>query len=249
MKNENLVALITGSATGVGSACAVRFAEEGFDIVINYSRSEAEALETKALVESEGANALLIQCDVSDEAAVRTMMSEVESKWGRLDVLVNNAGTTEFIEHSDLDAMTEEIWDRILGVNLKGPFFCIRAAAHLLRESELGSVVNVSSTAGIDGRGSSIAYCASKGGLNTITKSMARALGPQIRVNTVCPGPIDSRWLKRVMTDEQLKEETSGYPIPRPSLPDDIADTVLYLSLGTTLTTGQLLVVDGGRTM
>lgn len=249
MKNENLVALITGSSTGVGSACAVRFAEEGFDIVINYSRSEAEALETKALVEAEGASALLIQCDVSDEAAVRAMIGEVESKWGRLDVLVNNAGTTEFVEHSDLDAMTEEIWDRILGVNLKGPFFCIRAAAHLLRESEFGSVVNVSSTAGIDGRGSSIAYCASKGGLNTITKSFARALGPEIRVNTVCPGPIDSRWLKRVMTDEQLKEETSGYPIPRPSLPDDIADTVQYLSLGTTLTTGQLLVVDGGRTM
>lgn len=249
MKNENYVALITGSATGVGRACALRFAEEGFDIVINYSRSEAEALEAKSLVEAEGAKVILIQCDVSDEAAVQSMIGEVKSQWGRLDVLVNNAGTTEFIEHENLEAMNEEIWDRILGVNLKGPFFCVRAAANLLRQSELGSVVNVSSTAGIDGRGSSIAYCASKGGLNTITKSLARALGPEIRVNTVCPGPIDSRWLKRVMTDEQLAAETSGYPIPRPSLPDDIADTVLYLSLGTTLSTGQMLVVDGGRTM
>tara|TARA_R110002095_G_scaffold57178_1_gene48949 strand:+ start:2781 stop:3527 length:747 start_codon:yes stop_codon:yes gene_type:complete len=247
--NENHVALVTGSATGVGRACALRFAEEGFDIVVNYSRSKDEALETKSLVEAEGANVLLIQCDVSDDGAVQKMIGEVESEWGRLDVLVNNAGTTEFIDHKDLDALSEEIWDRLLGVNLKGPFFCIRAAAHLLRESQFGSVVNVSSTAGIDGRGSSVAYCASKGGLNTITKSLARALGPEIRVNSVCPGPIDSRWLKRVMTDEQLAEETSGYPIPRPSLPDDIADTVLYLSLGTTLTTGQLLVVDGGRTM
>lgn len=247
--NENYVTLITGSATGVGRACALRFAEEGFDIVVNYSRSKEEALETKALVEAEGAKVLLIQCDVSDDKAVQAMIGEVESQWGRLDVLVNNAGTTEFIEHKDLDAVTEEIWDRILGVNLKGPFFCVRAAAHLLRMSDLGSVVNVSSTAGIDGRGSSVAYCASKGGLNTITKSLARALGPEIRVNSVCPGPIDSRWLKRVMTDEQLAEETSGYPIPRPSRPDDIADTVLYLSLGTTLSTGQLLVVDGGRTM
>lgn len=247
--NENNVALITGSATGVGRACAMRFAEEGFDIVVNYSRSKEEAHETKSLVEAEGAKVLLIQCDVSDDAAVQAMIGEVESEWGRLDVLVNNAGTTEFVEHKELDAMSEAAWDRILGVNLKGPFFCVRAAAHLLRESDFGSVVNVSSTAGIDGRGSSIAYCASKGGLNTITKSLARALGPEIRVNSVCPGPIDSRWLKRVMTDEQLAAETSGYPIPRPSLPDDIADTVLYLSLGTTLSTGQLLVVDGGRTM
>lgn len=247
--NENNVALITGSATGVGRACALRFAEEGFDIVVNYSCSKEEALETKSLVEAEGVNALLIQCDVSNDGAVKQMIGQVESEWGRLDVLVNNAGTTEFIEHKDLDSLSEEIWDRLLGVNLKGPFFCIRAAAHLLHESEFGSVVNVSSTAGIDGRGSSVAYCASKGGLNTITKSLARALGPEIRVNSVCPGPIDSRWLKRVMTDEQLAEMTADYPIPRPSLPDDIADTVLYLSLGTTLTTGQLLVVDGGRTM
>lgn len=247
--NENYVALVTGSATGVGRACALRFAEEGFDIVINYSRSRDEALETQTLVESVGAQTLLIQCDVSDNDAVKSMIGHVESTWGRLDVLVNNAGTTEFIEHKDLDALSEEIWDRILGVNLKGPFFCIRAAVPLLRESEIGAVVNVSSTAGIDGRGSSVAYCASKGGLNTITKSLARALGPEIRVNSVCPGPIDSRWLKRVMTDEQLAEETSGYPIPRPSLPEDIADTVVYLALGTTLSTGQLLVVDGGRTM
>lgn len=247
--NENHVALITGSATGVGRACAIRLAEEGFDIVVNYCRSEAEAQETKTLVEELGVKALVIQCDVSAESAVKQMIADVESEWGRLDVLVNNAGTTEFIEHKDLDALTEEIWDRLLGVNLKGPFFCIRAAAHLLRESEIGSVVNVSSTAGIDGRGSSIAYCASKGGLNTITKSLARALGPEIRVNSVCPGPIDSRWLKRVMTDEQLAEMTADYPIPRPSLPEDIADTVAYLALGTTLTTGQLLVVDGGRTM
>lgn len=247
--NENNVALITGSATGVGRACALRLAEEGFDIVVNYSRSQAEAEETKALLEEEGASVLLIQCDVSDDAAVKSMIAEIESEWGRLDVLVNNAGTTEFIEHKDLDALSEATWDRIISVNLKGPFFCIRAAAHLLRESEFGAVVNVSSTAGITGQGSSVAYCASKGGLNTMTKSLARALAPEIRVNAVCPGPIDSRWLKQVMTDEELSERTADFPIPRPAQPDDIADTVLYLALGTTLSTGQLLVVDGGRTM
>ena len=242
--NENNVALVTGSATGVGRACALRLAEEGFDIVVNYSRSQAEAEETKALLEEEGASVLLIQCDVSDDAAVKSMIAEIESEWGRLDVLVNNAGTTEFIEHKDLDALSEATWDRIISVNLKGPFFCIRAATHLLRESEFGAVVNVST-----GQGSSVAYCASKGGLNTMTKSLARALAPEIRVNSVCPGPIDSRWLKQVMTDEELSERTADFPIPRPAQPDDIADTVLYLALGTTLSTGQLLVVDGGRTM
>ena len=112
-----------------------------------------------------------------------------------------------------------------------------------------GAIVSVSSVAGLSGLGSSIAYCASKGALNTLTKSLARALAPRIRVNAVCPGPIDTRWLRSVMSEEQLYARTADYPLPRPAQPDDIADAVIYLATGTTLTTGQLLVVDGGRTM
>jgi 3-oxoacyl-[acyl-carrier protein] reductase len=249
MPHPRRVALVTGSATGIGRACAVRFAKLGFDVVVNYSQSEDEAHETVRLVEAAGAQALLVRCDVSRDAEVIAMIAKVERTFGRLDVLVNNAGTTHFVAHQDLDGMSEERWDRILAVNLKGPFFCIRAAAPLLRASAGGAVVSVSSVAGISGLGSSVAYCASKGALNTMTKSLARALAPAIRVNAVCPGPVDSRWLRGVMTEQELYDRTRDFPLPRPAQPDDIADAVIYLATGTTLTTGQLLVVDGGRTM
>jgi len=243
------VALVTGSATGIGRACAVRLARQGFHVVVNYSRSEQDAHETVRLVEAEQRKALLIPCDVGDDLAVRRMFGTVEAEFGRLDVLVNNAGTTEFIEHTHLDELTEEIWDRILRTNLKGPFFCVRAAVPLLRKAAPAAIVNISSVAGISGEGSSIAYAASKGALNTMTRSLARALAPEIRVNAVCPGPVDTRWLRAVMTEEELQQRTAGFPLQRPATPDDIADAVLYLATGTTLTTGQCLVVDGGRTM
>jgi 3-oxoacyl-[acyl-carrier protein] reductase len=248
-EKKHQVALVTGSATGIGRACALRFAEAGFDVVVNYSRSEAEARETLQLVEACRVRGLLVQCDVGSDAAVRNMLQTVEREFGRLDVLVNNAGTTSFIDHKNLEELTEDKWDRILQVNLKGPFFCIRAAVPLLRKSGGGVVVSVSSVAGISGDGSSIAYAASKGGLNTMTKSLARALGPEIRVNAVCPGPVDTRWLRAVMTVEELEQRTAGFPMRRPAQPEDIADAVMYLATGTTLTTGQCLVVDGGRTM
>lgn len=243
------VALVTGSATGIGRACALRFAENGFDVVVNYSRSEADARETLKLVEACHVRGLLVQCDVGSDAAVRDMLQTVEREFGRLDVLVNNAGTTYFIDHKHLEEMTEEKWDRILQVNLKGPFFCIRAAVPLLRKSGGGAVVSVSSVAGLSGDGSSIAYAASKGALNTMTRSLARALGPEIRVNAVCPGPVDTRWLRAVMSPEELEKRTAHFPMQRPALPEDIADAVIYLATGTSLTTGQCLVVDGGRTM
>lgn len=243
------VALVTGSATGIGRACAVRFADLGYDVVVNYSRSQADAEETVGLVEERGVQALLLACDVGDDTAVQGMLAAVEQKFGRLDVLVNNAGTTFFVDHKNLEEMTEDKWDRILQVNLKGPFFCIRAAVPLLRKSGGGAIVSVSSVAGISGEGSSIAYAASKGGLNTMTKSLARSLAPEIRVNAVCPGPVDSRWLRAVMSEDELTRRTQSFPLRRPALPDDIADAVVYLATSTSLTTGQCLVVDGGRTM
>jgi 3-oxoacyl-[acyl-carrier protein] reductase len=247
--SDHPVALVTGSATGVGRACALRLAKLGHDVVVNYSRSESDAAETVRLVESLGARPLLIRCDVSDDAQVRSMLTATQREFGRLDVLVNNAATTYFIDHRKLEDLTEEKWDRILAVNLKGPFFVTRAAVPLLKKSPAAAVVNVSSVAGIAGSGSSIAYCASKGALNTMTKSLARALAPEIRVNAVCPGPIDTRWIRAWKSDADLAAMTADYPLPRPAQPDDIADAVVYLATGTPLTTGQCLVVDGGRTM
>ena len=237
-------------ATGVGRACAIRFAQEGLDVVVNYlGPDEAAAKETLATLKRLVRPAMSVKCDVSKSEEVAAMIQQIESQWGRLDVVVNCAGTTHFVDHGDFDAMTEEKWDQVLAVNTKGPFFVTRAAVPLLRKQSNAAVVNVSSVAGISGAGSSIAYCASKGALNTMTKSLARALAPEIRVNAVCPGPIDSGWLRKGMTEEQIEQRVESFPIPRLSKPSDIADAVFYLARGTEMTTGQLLVVDGGRTM
>ena len=249
MPTSRPVVLVTGSATGIGRATAVRFAKLGYDVVVNYSRSEAEARETVSLVEEQGAKALLIKCDIGIDADVRQMIGQIESHFGQLNVLVNNAATTFIVDHKDLEAMSEDKWDEILRVNVKGTFFCIRAAVPLLKKSGGGAIVTVSSVAGIGGEGSSIAYAASKGAVNTLTKSLARVLGPEIRINAVCPGPVDTRWLRKMMTGEQIKERTANYPLQRAAQPDDITDAIVYLATGTTLTTGQCLVVDGGRTM
>ncbi len=243
------VALVTGSATGVGRACILQFASRGYDVVVNYSRSEQDAKQTAADAEALGAKTLVIRCDVADNVGVRQMINEINDTFGRLDALVNNAATTTFIEHGNLDALTEEMWDRMLGVNLKGAFFVTRAAADLLRASGAGSVVNVSSVAAMTGSGSSIAYCATKAGLNTMTKSLARVLAPEVRVNAVCPGPINSRWIKQGNPDWDIAEMVADFPIPKASEPDDIADAILFFSTGTTMATGQVLGIDGGQTL
>lgn len=181
--SEKKVALVTGSATGVGRACAVKFASNGFNVVVNYPGADKdEAEETVGLVAEQGAKAILAKCDVSLNEEVVAMIDEIEMAFGRLDVIVNAAGTTHFVPHEDLDTLSEAQWDATFAVNTKGPFFITRAAVRLLRLQESAAVVNVSSVAGISGSGSSIAYCASKGALNTLTKSLARVLAPRIRV-------------------------------------------------------------------
>jgi 3-oxoacyl-[acyl-carrier protein] reductase len=240
------VAIVTGSATGVGRACAVRFAKLGFAVTVNYSKSEADAKETVKLVEAAGAPALLCKAHVGNEAEVKAMVARTVATFGRLDVLVNNAGMTHFVAHADLDALTDAIWDEIFQVNVKGAFYCSRAAMPHLKAAK-GSVVNVTSVAGLSGQGSSIPYCASKAALNCVTQSLARAFGPDVRVNAVAPGPINTRWLAG--REAQVAKYLEQAPLGRAADPDDIADAVVYLATGTTLTTGQVLVVDGGRTM
>jgi 3-oxoacyl-[acyl-carrier protein] reductase len=240
------VALVTGSATGAGKAIALRFARRGFAVVVNYSRSEAEANATCEEIRSAGGTALLHRATVASDADVRQMVARCVAEFGGLDVLVNNAGTTHFIPHTDLDAVTEEIWDEIFQVNLKGAFFACRAAMpHLSQRS--GSIVNVSSVAGILGHGSSIPYSASKAAMSCMTKSLARAFAPRVRVNAVAPGPILTRWLEG--HEEHVDKAIAQTPLARAATPDDVADVAEFLALGTTLMTGQVVVVDGGRTM
>jgi 3-oxoacyl-[acyl-carrier protein] reductase len=240
------VALVTGSATGAGRAIAIRFAERGFAVVVNYSRSETEATATFDEVRELGVPALLCKATVADDSQVRAMVERCRVELGGLDVLVNNAGMTHFIPHTELDAVTDPIWDEIFQVNLKGAFYACRAAMPLL-QARKGCIVNISSVAGLQGHGSSIPYSASKAAMNCMTQSLARAFAPDVRVNAVAPGPIQTRWLEG--HEEHVAKAIAQTPMKRASAPHDIADAVWFLAEGTSLVTGQVLVVDGGRTM
>lgn len=246
MEPGNKVVLITGGGTGVGRAAALQLAQQGFDVVINYSRSADDAEETRLAVEQLGRRALTIKCDVSKDVEARAMLKRCEEQFGRIDGLVNNAGTTHFVELVDLEGMTEAMWDDILNVNLKGAFFVSRAAVPLMKQTG-GSIVNVASIAGMTGAGSSIAYAASKGGMITLSKSLAQALAPSIRVNSVCPGVIISRWLKdhQAMVDRAVE----ATPLQRASSTDDVADAITFLISSGKMVTGQSIVVDGGYTL
>jgi 3-oxoacyl-[acyl-carrier protein] reductase len=244
--SSHKVALITGSATGVGRAVALRFAKRGLAVCANYSRSEEEARETLAQVQKLGVPAILCKATVADDKQVRAMVERCRTELGGLDVLVNNAGTTRFIDHTDLESVTDQVWDEIFQVNLKGAFYACRAAIPLLKERR-GCIVNVSSVAGLQGHGSSIPYAASKAALNCMTQSLARAFGPAVRVNAVAPGPIRTRWLAG--REEMIDRYLALTPLGRAAEPDDIAEAVEFLALGAGLVTGQVLVVDGGRTM
>lgn len=244
--NPRRVALVTGSATGIGRAVAWRFAERGFAVTVNFSKSRDEAEETAEGVRSRGGEAIVVQADVADDTAVRALVERTAETFGGLDVLVNNAATTYFIPHTDLDGITGQVWDDILGVNLKGTFFGCRAAMPWLK-ARRGNIVNIASVAGVAGSGSSIAYAASKGAVITMTKSLAKAFAPEVRVNAVAPGPVQTRWL----ADHQDMVESAMKltPLKRPATPDDVAAVAVFLADETSLMTGQVLVVDGGRTI
>ncbi|MCH8900690.1 MAG: glucose 1-dehydrogenase [Chloroflexi bacterium] len=242
-------AIVTGSAVGVGRATALELAKRGANVVVNYSRSEDEAKETVAEVERLGAKALLVRADVSRDSEVRAMVERAVDAFGSIHVLVNNAGTTAFVNFADLEGMTEDHWDRILAVNLKGPFFCSRAAAGPLKETGEGAIVNIASVAGTRAIGSSIAYAASKAGLINLTVALARVLAPEVRVNCVAPGFIDTRWLRQGLGDafDPVKQMTAAQtPLGRVSTAEDIAQVVLSLIEGADFVTGQTITVDGG---
>ena len=252
MNLEGKTAIVTGSAVGVGRATALQLAERGANVVINYSRSEDDAKDAVALVEQAGAKVLLVRADVSNDDEVRDMVARTRDAFGSVDVLVNNAATTAFVNFADLEGMTEEHWDRILAVNLKGPFFCARAVAPAMKEAGEGAIVNLSSIAGIRAIGSSIAYAASKAGLINMTIALARVLAPEVRVNCVAPGFIDTRWLKQGLGDffEPAKERTAKQtPLGRVSTPEDIAQVVLGFIEGADFVTGQTMIVDGGSSI
>lgn len=246
---KNAVCIVTGSAAGIGAACAGRLASKGARVAINYTRSEKEAHAVAAACESNGGQTVIVKADVSADTDCRRLAETVLEKWGRIDGLVNNAGTTKFARHQDLDALDAADFQRIFGVNVIGPFQMIRAVTPAMQRQGAGAIVNVSSIAGLLGMGSSVAYAASKGALNTMTLSLARALGPAIRVNAVCPGFVETRWLIGGLgADYEAKKRNYEAITPLKSvvMPEDVADAVVWLLEGAAKVTGELITIDSG---
>jgi 3-oxoacyl-[acyl-carrier protein] reductase len=249
MHLEGKAAIVTGSGTGVGRATALQLARQGCAVLVNYSRSKDAAERVSAEARALGAKSIAVRADVAADDDCRAMVQAALAEFGRLDVLVNNAGTTRFIDHTDLDAVTLEDWDLMMGVNLRGPFQCARAARAALEAHGQGCIVNVSSIGGLRAIGSSIPYCASKGALNTLTLALARALAPKIRVNAVAPGFVAGEWLQQGLgaAYEPVKKFWEGRAVlGKVCEPDDVAAAILCLITGSELVTGQIIPVEGG---
>jgi 3-oxoacyl-[acyl-carrier protein] reductase len=246
MKLQDRVALVTGAGTGMGRAIAELFAREGAKVAVNYSRSREAAEQVVAGIRAAGGTAIAIGADVAQETDVNAMVDRVNQEWGRLDVLVNNAGWSTRIPHDQLDSLTDEIWNHTFDTNLRGAFYAIRTAVPLLRKQPGSSVTNIASVAGMTGMGSSIAYAASKGAMITMSKSLARALAPDIRVNAIAPGFVRTRFANWPASAFDQGEAVT--PLKRLATVEEIAALALYLAADAGSTTGETIVVDGGLT-
>src|SRR6266576_723185 len=248
MAQSRKVALVTGAATGIGRAAAVALAEAGFDVVINYSRSEQAARTTAEQAQAKGAKTLLFQCDVSDDRCVRKMLEAAKREFGRLDALVNNAGTTTDIKAKDFGGMTAEEWDRVFAVNVRGVFQVTRAAVPLLKAAG-GSIVNTASIVGLRPGPQPLPYAASKAAVVNLTKTLAYNLGPDIRVNAVAPGWMEGEWMRRMLEDKYedlMAKRAKATPLKRCVTAEDVAETMMSLVQSNRFVTGEVIVVDGG---
>ena len=238
------VAIVTGSSSGIGAATAVVLAERGWNVVINYSKSAKEA----EAVASRCKGSITVQANVVEDAECKRLVKAALDKWGRLDALVNNAGTTKFVNHNDLDGLQAADFQRIYATNVVAPFQMCRAAAKALKESK-GAIVNVSSVAALLGTGSSIAYAASKAALNTMSMSLARVLAPEVRVNLMAPGFVETPWLKSGF-GENYGRIMEGYsavaPLGGVCQPEDVARAIVWLVEDARMVTGQTVYVDSG---
>ena len=248
--NQRKVCIVSGSSSGIGAATVRLYARHGWDVVINCSRdiapAEAVAEECRAL----GAEAMVVKADVASDADCRRLAAEVETRFGRADVLVNNAGTTKFVGLKDLDGLDAQDFQRIYAVNVIGAYQMSRALAPLLKRQPGAGIVNISSVASMMGLGSSLAYMASKGALNALTIGLARALGPEIRVNAIAPGLVETPWLQQGLGAERYAQAVDGYKA-RAALeaviaPEDVADAAWWLGAGAAKTTGEVLLLDAG---
>ena len=246
MRFKDKTVVVTGGGTGIGRAMCLRFAREGAAVVINYNQSKTQAIEVVGEIESAGGRALAVQADVSIDREARQLISQSVDRFGRLDLLVNNAGWTRFIPHHDLESLSDEVLDKTWGIIVKGSIYCIRAAVPHLKSAADASIINTTSIAAYTARGSSLIYVAAKSALAGITKALARALAPEIRVNAIAPGFVDTgfvNWAPEVLAELQ-KPTRLGNQIS----PEDVADAAVYLAADAKSTTGQTILVDAGNT-
>ena len=250
MDIRGAVGIVTGSATGVGAACARLLASKGCNVVVNYTKSEAEAKETAAACTAQGVEALVVRADISDDSDCRRMAAEAMEKWGRIDALINNAGRTIPAPPGDLEALSAQDFHDVYAVNLIGSYQMSRAVAPHMKAAGRGAIVNNSALAAIHGTGSSIAYACSKGALNTLTLALARQLAPEIRVNAVCPSFIQGRWLRNMLGDEvyetHRKHVEDNSILRRVATPEDVAETMVWFIDGSELITGEIMRIDYG---
>ena len=244
------VCVISGSSSGIGAAIAQRYAREGWDVVVNYLRQAQAAEEVAAACRRHGGRVEVIQADVADDGECRRLADETRQRLGRCDVLVNNAGTTRFVPLPQLDGLQADDFYAIYAVNVVGAFQLTRAFEPLLKARDSAAVVNISSVASFMGRGSSLAYMASKGALNAMTVGLARALAPTVRVNAVAPGLVDTPWLREGLGPERYAQHRAQW-LERAALedviqPEDVADAVWWLGAGAAKTTGEILLLDAG---
>ncbi len=250
MDSKRPVALITGAATGIGRAAAVALAAAGYDVAINYSRSESEAHETANLAQEKGAKTLVVKADVADDASVRAMVAAVEKEFGRLDALVNNAGTTTNVRPKDFEGITAEEWDRVFAVNVRGTFQVTRAATPMLKAAK-GSIVNTASIVGLRPGPQPLPYAASKAAVVSLTKLLALNLGPDVRVNAVAPGWMEGDWMVRMLGDryeDLMGKRAKATPLKRVCTAEDVAEVMVNLIVGNKFVTGEVIVIDGGFT-
>jgi 3-oxoacyl-[acyl-carrier protein] reductase len=241
-------ALVTGAASGIGRAAVLALARAGYDVAINYSRSDAAAKAVADEAKKCGVKALLLRCDVADEAGVRAMLKAVEDQFGRLNVLINNAGTTAAWKPKDLESLSLEDWDRVFAVNVRGLFQVTRAAVPLLRTSK-GCVVNTASIVGLRPGPQPLPYAASKAAVVNLTKTLAYNLGPDIRVNAVAPGWMEGDWMQRMLKDKYedlMGKRAKATPLKRCVTADDVAETMMSLIQSNRFVTGEVIVIDGG---
>ncbi|WP_405078939.1 SDR family NAD(P)-dependent oxidoreductase [Paenibacillus chitinolyticus] len=246
MNMQNKVAWVTGGGTGIGRATSLELARRGAIVVISYSQSREDAESSVRMIAEEGGCAAAFKADVTRESEVRELAERIAARFGSIDLLVNNASVTRHIPMSDLEAATEEVWDELYAVNVKGMFTCAKAAASLMKKSKSGAIVNVGSIAGLTGLGSSIPYAVSKAAVHGLTKSLAQALAPEIRVNCVAPGAVATRWWKG--REETMNALIGKLPLQRIATPEDIAQIICSL-LEQEAVTGQILTADAGQTL